>query len=144
MTDLVHCIYASSAVSTMTTDELKALLAVCRTNNERLGHTGMLLHAEGSFFQVLEGAADVVDATYAKILLDPRHTRVTKIVREPIASRSFPEWSMGLYRMSERELRGVVGANDFFRRAGQSERLYVGRAKELLRSFRDGKWRRAG
>jgi hypothetical protein len=92
---------------------------------------------------VLEGPADVVDATYAKILADKRHTRVTKVVREPIQSRSFPEWTMGLYRISERELRGIVGASDFFRSAGQSEQAYVGKAKKLLLAFRDGKWRRA-
>jgi hypothetical protein len=63
---LIQCIYASAAGRAFDTEELAQLLKVARDNNAKLGLTGMLLYAEGSFFQVLEGPAQVVDALYAK------------------------------------------------------------------------------
>ena len=60
----------------------------------------MLLFIEGSFFQILEGAAQTVTRLYDVILNDSRHTRVTQIIREPIASRSFSEWTMGFSQVS--------------------------------------------
>jgi len=66
------------------TEELAELLQGARDTNAELGLTGMLLYAEGSFFQVLEGQADVVDALYDKIERDKRHDQVTLVIREPI------------------------------------------------------------
>ncbi len=40
--------------------ELAVLLQQSQSTNERLGLTGMLLHADGRFFQVLEGPTDLV------------------------------------------------------------------------------------
>jgi hypothetical protein len=75
------CQCSQSASRAFDTEELAELHQVARDTNARLGLTGMLLHAEGSFFQVLEGQADVVDALYAKIECDQRHAQVTLIIR---------------------------------------------------------------
>lgn len=125
----------------MTTDELAALLREARENNAKLGLTGMLLHAEGSFFQVLEGQADVVDALYVKIDRDKRHDRVTLIIREPIPRRYFDAWTMGFYKVSDEELVGMSGVNDFFGKDRSLVGIDAGRAKKLLAAFRQGSWR---
>lgn len=140
---LVHCIYASAATRELGGLELVELLQRSRENNERQGLTGMLLYTEGSFFQVLEGEPGAVDALYEKIALDRRHDRVTKIIREPIETRAFAEWTMGFSHVSRREVAGIVGANDFFRGGGCLTDIDAGRAKQLLAGFREGRWHAA-
>lgn len=138
----IQCIYASAASRAFDTEELAELLRVARDANARLGLTGMLLHAEGSFFQVLEGQADVVDALYAKIERDQRHDQMTLIIREPIPRRSFDAWTMGFYKVSREELAGMSGVNDFFGKDRTTLSVDAGRARKLLAAFREGSWRK--
>jgi hypothetical protein len=142
MPDLMHCIYASAATRHFDTAELTALLQAARKHNDRAGLTGMLLYTEGSFFQVLEGAPDAVEALYARIELDKRHEQVTKIVAEAIPGRSFAHWTMGFSQVSRRELALISGTNDFFGGSSCFLGLDSGRAKKLLTVFREGRWRK--
>ena len=138
---LSHLIYASSARLKMGDAELRAILDRARTVNSQLDITGILLHADGSYFQVLEGDADAVDSLYAKIAHDKRHTNVVLIVREPIASRSFADWSMGFASVTPKDVAGIIGVNDFFGKKTCFHELGAGRAKKLLAAFADGRWR---
>lgn len=142
MSDLVHCIYVSAASRPMPPAELVTLLQSARAKNDTLGLTGMLLHIEGSFFQVLEGEPAKLGRLYRQILADRRHTAVTKLIEEPIEQRSFAEWTMGFTDVPARELSSLVGGNDFFGRAGCFDGLDAGRAKTLLERFREGGWRK--
>jgi hypothetical protein len=139
--ELIQCAYASAATRDFEPATLAELLQAARENNAKLGLTGMLLYAEGSFFQVLEGQADVVDALYAKIEHDPRHDRVTLIIREPLSKRYFDTWTMGFYKVSREELAGMSGVTDFFGKDRSVVDVDAGRAKKLLAAFRDGCWR---
>src|ERR1700679_3831662 len=138
---LSHLIYASSADSKMSDTELRAILERARSVNSGLDITGILLHAEGSYFQVLEGDAETIDSLYAKIGHDKRHTNVVLIVREPIASRSFADWSMGFASVTPKDVAGIIGANDFFQKNSCFYELNTSRAKKLLAGFADGRWR---
>ncbi len=142
MPDLMHCIYASAAVRHFETAELTELLQAARKHNEAAGLTGMLLYTEGSFFQVLEGPPDAVEALYARIERDKRHDHVTKIVAEAIPSRSFAQWTMGFSQLSRKDLALISGANDFFSDSSCFLDLDSGRAKKLLSAFRNGRWRK--
>ncbi len=139
--DLIHCIYASSAAPGFADSDIPGLLEAARRKNASLNVTGTLLYIDGSFFQVLEGEAGTVDALYATIGHDPRHRRVTQIIREPIARRSFAQWTMGFDSLNGVDAAALLGENDFFRDATFLERLDAGRAKKLLRAFREGRWR---
>jgi hypothetical protein len=57
MTQLIHCIYASSAAPSFKEYDIPALLERARMANAECDLTGMLLYIDGSFFQVLEGEA---------------------------------------------------------------------------------------
>lgn len=138
---LIHCIYASSAVPSFSEAVIPVLLERARAKNIVRGITGMLLFIEGSFFQVLEGETHVVDEIYSAIERDPRHARVTRIIREPIAHRTFDQWSMGFAAVARLDARDLLGANDFFGSAACLEGLDPGRAKKLLTAFRAGRWR---
>lgn len=141
MDTLIHCIYASTASVEFHERDIPALLGHVRAKNQRLHVTGMLLYIERSFFQVLEGAPEFVDELYQTIARDSRHVRVTQIIREPIARRSFGEWTMGFSTVALNEAIKLAGSNDFFSDASCLSRLDGGRAKKLLNTFRDGRWR---
>lgn len=139
--NLMHCIYASRASATISEVEIQALLERSRRNNAARGITGMLLLIEGSFFQVLEGDAAAVDRTYEAIARDSRHDRVTQIIREPIARRSFGDWSMGFASAERADAQRLVGENNFFGSAACLEQISPGRARKLLSAFGAGRWR---
>jgi hypothetical protein len=141
MKSLVHLVYASSAELQMGVAELRAILDRARLTNAELGISGILLHSEGSFFQVLEGDPAVVDPLYARIAHDKRHRNIVLIVREQIASRSFAAWSMGFASVTSSEVAGIVGVNDFFQKKSCFYQLGEGRAQKLLAAFADGRWR---
>ena len=139
--ELVHCIYCSASTKTYTPTDLAALLAECRERNSKAGLTGMLLYRDRTFFQVLEGDRQVVEALFEKLALDKRHTRITKIIQEPIEERSFAEWTMGYSKITRKELAEIPGLNDFFAQGRSYLELGPGRAKALLNAFKEGAWR---
>ena len=141
MSNLIHSIYASSASPQFHESEIPLLLDAARERNAISGITGMLLYVEGSFFQILEGPDANVVATFDRIKKDPRHQRVTQIIREPIARRQFGEWTMGFSTATVLDLGEITGENDFFTDASCFARLDAGRAKKLLQAFRSGRWR---
>ena len=141
MSALVHCIYTSVQTHPLSAAELAKLVHDSRLRNEENGITGILLHAGDTFFQVLEGPAEMVEQLYAKILVDPRHKRITRIIYEPIARRYFEDSKMTLATLSPQELAEMLQEKDSKQREHLLEGLDEGRAKRLLRAFTDGRWR---
>ena len=111
---MIRLTYASTALKEWSPEELLKLLKECRTNNGAKNITGILLYANGTFFQVLEGDEATVNSIYEIIEKDKRHKDVTIIEREKITERAFPYWSMGFEKIDARELSKMEGLNDFF------------------------------
>lgn len=141
MSQLIHLIYSSAATRPFSRDDLTQLLVRSRRNNQRCEVTGMLLYANGSFFQILEGESKTVDELFGRIMKDERHKQVTQIIREPIAKRSFADWTMGFADITPQEADAIVGANDFFGKGQSFTQLGQGRAKKVLAAFKQGRWR---
>jgi hypothetical protein len=111
---VLSTVYVSRSSYPFTDDDLANLLMTSRSNNARLGITGMLLHREGRFIQVLEGPEEAVRERLAVIARDPRHTAVHTIVDERVEDRLFPAWTMG-YRAVTDDLATVLpGYADVF------------------------------
>jgi len=143
-TQTVHeLVYISAAVAPMSEQELAALLLKARANNKRLGVSGILVHHEGSFLQVLEGDPAVVEPLFARIERDKRHHRTVVMRRGPIAQRTFGDWSMGFVESDPRLTESLPGFNDFFRRGLQRSQISTeaGPVKQLIDAFRDGRFR---
>jgi hypothetical protein len=138
---LIHLIYASVAVQPFDSTQLLELLQQSRAANAQSGITGMLLHKEGNFFQVLEGPREQVHNLYRKITQDARHSQMTLIIDEPISKRNFESWSMGFAELSAKDLQQIEGCNDFFQSGACFARINSGRAKKLLMAFGAGRWR---
>ena len=140
---LAQIAYASALCAEPQRGELDRLLSGWRRRNAQRGITGLVLHHAGSIFQVLEGFPDEVPALYEAIARDPRHRFVARLVAQPTSQRSFGDWSMGLGRVTGREL-AVVPALRVFADPGfcywHCDELM---AEALVAAFTTGPWRRS-
>lgn len=92
----LSCIIYYSELNPSVPLDLRALLAVCRHNNERDAITGFLFFDQTYFIQVIEGEREQVSDLYNKIAVDRRHRRVVLISCVKAEDRAFPGWLMGL------------------------------------------------
>lgn len=140
---MIELVYVSRATKLFRPQEIGAILAKSRSNNQRLGITGMLVYRRPFFMQVLEGNEEDVAGLVERIAGDPRHCEVTTVLMQTIRRRSFADWSMGYWEAKPGETPEIVtqyeGYNDFFG-ADFEPRLFAAnpsQAKRLLLSFRD-------
>lgn len=96
--DLYHISYFSRCCIDGSDDviehDAQRLLAVARARNTSLGVTGSLLYMDGCFAQILEGKEDDLNALYANICKDRRHSDVTLLSRHSLSQRAFPGFAM--------------------------------------------------
>ena len=135
---MISLTYLSTAKAPFGDSELTQLLEDSRARNHAAGLTGMLLYAGGHFIQTLEGAPEVVDATYTRIEADPRHRDVFITLREEVDDRVYPDWSMGFEQLSADQAQHLPGFNDYLDTTDQGPRTgTVNRAGVFHRAFRD-------
>ncbi len=144
---LLQLAYISAARTPFSATALRDLLAAARASNRRRGVTGILLHAEGSFLQVLEGPAAEVDELYALISRDPRHERIVRVFRGELVAPTFVDWSMGFVEAEGAVRAGLLGFNRFLQADGgdslgtEREGTAAHSVRELTLQFRRGRWR---
>jgi hypothetical protein len=107
-------IYTSIATRHYGPEELAEMLARFRARNETVGVTGMLVYHRERFLQVLEGARADVQATFDRILGDPRHDEIKVIHEGPLIARAFAHWSMAFENLGTTDLSENEGWSDFF------------------------------
>lgn len=134
---LIQLIYVSSTPSLLDEASLTAILASSRRHNLQNRITGMLLYADGSFLQVLEGDADTVEETMARISQDPRHHQIIELSKGPIAAREFGQWTMGFRALSPADAAAHPGYAPYFTRGFNPRQVgdTPGLALELLTAF---------
>jgi AcrR family transcriptional regulator len=129
-------VYTSTQTRPITDTELAQILAVAREKNTALGVTGILAHKGDNCLGILEGDDETVGARFEQVRRDPRHTNVRVLADEPIAQRSFPDWSMA-FQPLDPLMQHVPGFRDLFS-SGQALDPAAGltRARGLLEWFR--------
>lgn len=136
---LVQVVYLSTASSLPDQASLTQILQASHRNNTADGLTGMLLHHEGNFMQVLEGPEPALRKTLARIADDPRHQNVITLLDRPVPDRSFANWAMAFRGV--RDLEGIdpAAASPFLesRNWGVDLAGEAGPAERLLAGFRD-------
>ena len=105
--------YVSHAATPVGSSALAALEAEAREHNVAAGITGLLVFDAGCYAQVLEGPADAVDATFARIRGDRRHQDLEQVLDTPISERSFPHWALASI-----DLRAPAASSDVFELPG--------------------------
>ena len=99
---LARLIYASRATDATASgfDERVRAITVKSIQNNRLADiTGFLVFGGDRFLQLLEGPAGEVDATFARIHQDARHTDVTLIAQGAAERRLFRDWNMAHHQV---------------------------------------------
>ena len=112
---MLSLVYTSTATTPFDDGDLALLLMNSRANNRRIGLSGVLLHKDDQFLQLLEGADDVVEDRFARIAVDPRHTDVTVLHREQASAPRFPEWTMGYEAVTDTIADQIPGYRDLLR-----------------------------
>jgi len=107
--EMYYIVYLSTANWLMGEGELDSILEVSRHNNTKNDITGLLVYADGSIIQLLEGEKETVLSTYRKILKDPRHSSAIKLIEGEISERNFPQWSMGFETISKSKISNLTG-----------------------------------
>lgn len=97
---LVRLLYVSRAVD-KDPKAIEGILEAARQHNVAHGITGVLCFGGGIFLQAIEGGRAAVNALYAHIVADPRHSDVVLLHYEEISERRFGGWTMGQVNLSK-------------------------------------------
>ncbi|GMN04048.1 BLUF domain-containing protein [Erythrobacter sp. MTPC3] len=73
---------------------LAGILLQARRNNPRDDISGALICRHDIYLQLIEGPADKIDALFARIEQDDRHTNVRLLLEEEAHERMFASWAM--------------------------------------------------
>ena len=73
---------------------LAGILSAARRNNPQWEITGALICRHDIYLQLIEGPSASIEALYARILNDDRHTDIRLLFEEEMGERLFPAWSM--------------------------------------------------
>lgn len=136
---LIHLIYTSTLIQGGH-DVLADILHTARRINQLRGITGMLLYANGSVLQVLEGEEAEVSQTFASIELDKRHREVFVLSKQGIAQRQFGAWTMGLRHLTEADIGHSRAVGQMFDASKEEivTRVQPGAALAILVFFAQG------
>lgn len=119
-------------------DELPQLLEKSAAANKQAGITGALLFSGGNVVQVLEGPQERINAVWAKISKDTRHTRVFLVEQAEILEREFGSWSLGFLELHSEVFRGMSDSVQKFSFGPQEIQGVTGLsvAREMLEHFK--------
>ncbi len=101
MAHLRSIVFFSTAAVPMSPGDLAALGRECAEVDSHVGITGMLLHKNGDFLQVMEGSKSVICDMFAKVSADPRHTNIRKICDRAITRREFAGQAVSFKNLDE-------------------------------------------
>lgn len=134
---MIHLFYICASAGTPSEEDLIALLEQSRARNRTLNITGMLLFAEDTYLQVLEGEKADVHKVFDSIKSDPRAKRIITLVEQNVSRREFPNWSMGFENLSNKKHTQLSGFSEIFE--GKVDPRFASRkasiAVDLLLSF---------
>lgn len=98
--NLACLVYVSTATHPFSAADMQQIIDVAEKNNKRDGITGMMLYADGSIIQAIEGPEEAVLDLWSRLGEDSRHRDQTMVTHYEIAKRQFPDWSMFCRRLS--------------------------------------------
>lgn len=87
--------YISDSCLKESSNDLSDLFTKAKINNLNNSITGILIHSNSNFLQVLEGDETVVNNVFKKISLDSRHKNIFNIVNTTINQRMFEDYNFG-------------------------------------------------
>ena len=135
---LFHLGYVSTETGDLGSSGMVGLLTEARRINTSRDITGLLLHRDRSFYQVLEGEENVVRQTFDSIEKDERHTAIDVLFEGEVEEREFPDWQMGFLNLDGVDIETLQGYSDFLSREDNAKDFLenLSRGKRLALMFR--------
>ena len=135
---IFHLGYVSTETGDLGSSGMVELLTEARRINTSRDITGLLLHRDRSFYQVLEGEEDVVRQTFDSIEKDERHTAIDVLFEGEVDEREFPDWQMGFLNLDGIDIGTLQGYSDFLSREDNAKDFLenLSRGKRLALMFR--------
>lgn len=90
----LRIIYVSTLKPEVNDTQIAELVATAAAFNKAHEITGVLALEGQRVCQILEGPDDAVNALYASIRSDPRHSGLAELVHAPIDAPTFEAWGM--------------------------------------------------
>jgi hypothetical protein len=87
-------VYASRRLATCNDETLQTILKTSRILNRRDGITGILLHDDRRFVQLLEGEHDAIARCFLRISMNPHHSEIEIAAFGDSAVRLLVDWDM--------------------------------------------------
>ena len=138
MEDLIHTIHVSNAQATLSEHDTVQFLAKARKVNRKNDVSGMMLYTGGRLLLLLEGEAGPVDSAAGTIFSDEREYQL--LLREPIAEREFPEWTLGFETLGSAEAGRLLGKPVLSDSASRVAGIDAESAKTLLSIMGRRRW----
>ncbi|RZA35183.1 MAG: BLUF domain-containing protein [Lysobacteraceae bacterium] len=107
MANLFALTYLSRATRELLPEELDAIRLQARLFNAAEQVTGVLLHGEGRFFQLLEGPETSVRKVLDRLSHAQAHKGIHLLSQGPIVDRSFASWHMGFAHAPRSVMQGL-------------------------------------
>lgn len=135
---LFHLGYVSTQTGPFGTADLLRLLSAARRRNQSRNVTGLLIHRDDSFFQVLEGREEDVRRIFGIISTDPAHHRINVLFEEALEEREFADWRMAFVELDNVDVRMLPGYSTFLVDEDEPRRLLeeLTRSRRLMLLFR--------
>ncbi|MDB5869415.1 MAG: hypothetical protein JWP96_1747 [Polaromonas sp.] len=101
---LYEILYFSTIAPNAPITVVAEIAVKARSNNQRLGITGLLVFDGMHFCQQLEGSEEEIAALMDKISQDPRHTNIQILHQGCLDQRRFRRFSLGFTSVEDIEL----------------------------------------
>jgi hypothetical protein len=92
-------IYTGQNIST----DLEDIIHQAKKNNPIHNVSGVLFFHNNRFLQIIEGDKKNLDQLKLNITKDSRHKEIQQLFYEPILSKSFSNWNMDTFNLSDKE-----------------------------------------
>lgn len=137
-------VYTSIATIPMSDTDIGALMRRCQYHNAIHRLTGILLHKDMAFMQLIEGSEDAVDQLMCNIHQDPRHLSITMLTNERVTERQFGSRQMQYERIDDQTVKRVPEYSPFMDMALTDPhfREHPDQALELVSIFRQLSYRK--
>lgn len=133
--------YASECAAGVDAPGVNGLVEAARIANAAADITGALLYSGRRFFQVLEGEVVDVERLYARIIVDPRHRDVRRLIGEPTTLRRFPRHPMACGFVQDAVLDALIEAQDLEASSTALASVEDREAREVVTTYLRGRWR---
>ena len=107
--ELRRLIYTSQATNKLSKRNLLDLLHDSRSYNKIDNISGILMHSNKYFLQVIEGRSDVIEDLVGRLLKDTRHIKFKIIFDCAVNNRLFRNWTMSCADFDNPELSLIPG-----------------------------------